>query len=287
MNFERIAPTIDVDRMRQSRVVVIGGAYGLAKDLVRCGLGSVALIDFDYIDSSNPARQDLNTIDVGRAKIEATAAELRRIDPDVEIETYLADFCALPNEQVEELLGQADLVIDAADSFPVHARVNLLATQLGTPALWIGLYRAARAGEIVYWVPGVTPACYRCVCVDRYRAFHAGGTKIGSVGGTILDLHLVDAIAGQIAVGILTRGVENRMGCIIEALGDRNLLQIKIDPEFRLNDRDVFRERLGDDPANFSFTTIALPMAPEADCPDCRAARALQTEAIEAEEAPR
>ena len=285
MNYERISPTIDVERMRQSRVVVIGGAYGLAKDLVRCGLGSVALIDFDYIDASNPARQDLNTIDIGRAKIEAVAAELKRINPSVEIETYLTDFCALPSEQLKEMLGQADLVIDAADSFPCHARVNLIATQLGTPAMWIGLYRAGRAGEIVYWVRGVTPACYRCICVDRYRAFHGGGAKISSAGGTILDLHLVDAIAGQIAAGILTRGADNRLGRIIEALGDRNLLQVKIDPDFHLNNRDVFRERLGEDPANFSFTTIALPMAPEPDCPDCRAVRALESEAVDIDEA--
>lgn len=277
MNFERIRPTIEVDRMRQSHITIIGGAYGLARDLVRCAGGAFTLIDFDYIDASNPARQDLNTTDIGRAKVEATAAAMRRANPEVEVETYLTDFCAMSREQMDELLGHTDLVIDAADSFPVHARVNQEATRLGKAALWIGMYRGGRAGEIVYWVPGVTPACYRCICSDRYRAFHssgAGGTRIGSVGGTILDLHLVDAIAGQIAVGILTRGADNRMGRMIEQLGNRNLLQIKIDPDYRLGEKDIFRQYLGDHPANFSFSTLALPMDPEPDCPDCRKALA-------------
>src|SRR5207244_876898 len=120
-----------------------------------------------------------------------------------------------------------------------------------------------------YWAPPATTACFRCICSSRYRAFYDQGsgngnaTHIPSTGGTILDLHLVDAIAGQIAVGILTAGAENRMGRLIEQLGNRNILQVKIDPEFRLGEKDIFGRYLGVDPANFSFTTIALPMEPE------------------------
>ncbi len=66
-------------------------------------------------------------------------------------------------------------------------------------------------------------------------------THIPSTGGTILDLHLVDAIAGQIAVGILTAGAENRMGRLIRQLGNRNLLQIKVDPEYRLGEKTSLR----------------------------------------------
>jgi len=93
--------------------------------------------------------------------------------------------------------------------------------------------------------------------------------SVSSNGGTILDLHLVDAIAGQIAVGILTRGADNRYGKLIDKLGNRNLLQVKIDPDWRLGDKDIFRRYLGDHPANFSFTTIALPMERDKNCPDC------------------
>jgi hypothetical protein len=163
----------------------------------------------------------------------------------------------------------------ATDCFPAQARGNQVALRLGIPAMWIGLYREGRAGEIVYHVQEVTPACYRCVCSKRYDAFaaqatpSANPTHVPSTGGTIFDLHLVDAIAGQIAVGILTSGADNRMGRLIRQLGNRNLLQVKSDPNYRLGERDIFGEYLGHHPANFSFTTIALPMEPEPHCPDC------------------
>lgn len=270
MNFHRIEPTIDVQTMQGSHVTFIGGAYGLAADFVRCGLGAATLIDYDRVDATNPARQDLNTEDVGRFKVQAVGEHLRRVNPAAEIETHVLNFCALSNEEIDELLGQTDLILDATDFFPVHARVNQIALRLNRPALWIGMYQGGRAGEIVYYVPEVTPACYRCICSSRYEAFGTGRASVSSTGGTILDLRLTDAVAGHIGIGILTRGADNRMGRLIEQLGDRNLLQVKIDPDYRLGDKDIFGHYLGDHPANFSFTTIALPMDREPDCPDCR-----------------
>jgi len=269
MNFDKIRPTIDVDAMQQRHVTIVGGAYGLARDLVRCGLGSITMVDFDRIDSTNPARQDLNHWDIGMYKVEAVTRDLRSINPEVEVDFLVRDFCELSRDEIEEHIGHSDLLIPATDFFPAQARGNTESLRLGIPAMWIGLYRAGRAGEIVYYIPGETPACYRCICSDRYAAHETGGTSVGSAGGTILDLHLVDAIAGQIAVGILTRGADNRMGRLIEKLGNRNLLQVKIDPDYRLGGKDIFGQYLGDHPANFSFTTIALPMERDENCPDC------------------
>jgi hypothetical protein len=279
MNFQRISSSIDVDRMQQSHATIIGGAYGLARDLVRCGLGALTYVDFDRVDNSNPARQDFDGGDAGLYKVEALAAALKRINPQVEITGLVRDFCEFGQEEFDAHFSHTDLFIFATDYFPAQARGNLQALRLSKPALWIGLYRQGRAGEIAYWAPDITPACYRCICSGRYRAFadqantdaSANQTQIPSTGGTILDLHLVDAIAGQIAVGLLTAGADNRMGRLIAQLGNRNLLQVKIDPEYRLGGKDIFGDHLGNDPANFSFTNIALAMEPEIDCPDCQA----------------
>jgi hypothetical protein len=166
--------------------------------------------------------------------------------------------------------GHTDSFIFATDFFPAQARGNREALRLHKAAVWPGMYRGGRAGECVHYAPGLTGACYRCICASRYKAFsEGGGVKIPSIGGTILDMHLVDAIVGQVAVGLLTRGSPNRMGQLIDKLGQRNLLQIKIDPDYRLGDRDIFGECLGNHPSNFSFTTIALPMVRDPNCPDC------------------
>jgi len=224
MNFDRIRPTINVDLLQQSHATVVGGAYGLTQDFVHSGLRSVTYVDFDRIDASNPARQDFNMTDLGHHKAEVLAAALKRINPEVEVNYLLRDFCDIGQDEFDLNFRHTDLFILATDFFPAQARGNLQALRLRKPAVWIGLYRGGRAGEIVYWAPGVTPACYRCVCSARYRAFAAQGsaasalqspaaandTHIPSTGGTIFDLHLVDAIAGQIALGLLTAGADDR-----------------------------------------------------------------------------
>lgn len=271
MNFNRIATTIDVETMQQSHVTMIGGAYGLCKDLVRCGLGSLTIVDFDRIAASNPARQDFYTSDLGKYKVKAISTELKKINPELEIEYHTRDYCAISQQEHDAIFGHTDLFVFGTDHFPAQARGNYEAVKMNKPAIWIGLYQGGRAGEVVYYVPGVTDACYRCICSRRYRAFRSNPTSVtvSSDGGTIFDLHFVDAIAGQLGAGIITLGAENRIGTLIEKLGNRNLLQMKMDPDYKLGNKDIFKQYLGDNPANFSFTTIALPMERDENCPDC------------------
>ncbi len=136
MNFDRIRPTIDVDRMQQSHVTIVGGAYGLAQDLVRCGLGSLTYVDFDRIDASNPARQDFNMTDLGRHKADALAEALKRINPAVEVNYLLRDFCEFDQEEFDLHFGHTDLFIFATDFFPAQARGNIEAVRLRKPAIF-------------------------------------------------------------------------------------------------------------------------------------------------------
>lgn len=271
MDYNRISPTVDVERLQQSHVTMIGGAYNLSNDLVRCGIGGISLDDFDTVSPSNIPRQDFSTMDIARHKVEVAAERIIRTNPEVEVESHVLNYCALSEEEHDRLFGHTNLFIFATDFFPAQARGSREATRLKIPALFIGLYSSGRAAEIIFWHPDLNLPCYRCICSSRYQAFAQGQGSISSIGGTIFDLRIADAVAGQIALGLLTHGADNRMGKLIAQLGNRNLLQIKIDPEYTLNDKDIFRQYLGDHPANFSFVTIALPMEREPNCPDCSA----------------
>lgn len=272
MNSERIESSIDVDRMKNAVVTSVGGCYGLCDGLVRDTLGKLNMIDFDHVDSSNPARQDFNSADLGQHKVKAAASGYLRINPELEIQCYTRDYCSFSPDEMDELFGDTDLFIFATDSFIAQAKGNVDVMRMNKPAIWIGLYREGRAGEIIYHVPGVTEACYRCICVDRYNAFYSkpANVHVGSSGATIHDLRFIDSIAGSLAVGILTRGAPNRFGQLIDKLGNRNLIQVRMDPDYRLGDKDIFGKYLGNNPANFSFNSIALTMERESDCPDCR-----------------
>ncbi len=276
LDTSRIESVIDVPRLAGKTVAIVGlgGAAKLACDLARCGIGKFLLIDFDTVEPSNVARQDHTADHIGWLKVDATAAEIRRVNPDAHITTLRHDFRELSPDVIDKCFAGVDVLVMATDSFPAQARGNELALRLGIPAVWIALYEGGQAGEVVWWHPGLDP-CFRCLCAGRYRAY-ANGTAapVTSRGACILDIRLPDSIAGMIVIGLLTSGAPNRFGRLIGQLGNRQFLQIKIDPLYGWNGRDIFREQLGIvdscDPY-FSFVTIARsdPDQGQLPCPDC------------------
>ena len=119
----------DEQRMlRDARVLVlgVGGMGGAAvQALVRAGVGEFALADVDTFELSNLNRQvfaDLDT--VGQDKAAATEAAMRRINPEVRVTRYGADWVA----RLDELLPRHAVAINGMDDL----------------AAGIALYRAAR-----------------------------------------------------------------------------------------------------------------------------------------------
>lgn len=280
MNYTRLLSSIDVDRLQGSRVAVVGtgGGRDLACDLVRCGVGSMDLYDIDLVEEVNLARQGFLVGDVGLAKVEATAKALRAINPGVTVNTSTADITRMNDVEIDTRFSGVDLLILATDRFTAQAKGNEIAQRLSIPAVWIGLYAGGLGGEVIFWHPEVD-ACFRCLCAKRYEAHarvSAGQVSLDptSDGATIFDIHLVDAIAGQIAIGLLTRCSDTRYGRLIAGLGDRNFLQVKIDPGFEIGGRDVVGEVLGvlGSDAWFAWSTIVRrdPDRGQLPCEDCR-----------------
>jgi molybdopterin/thiamine biosynthesis adenylyltransferase len=121
--------TPDQQRMlREGRVFVcgVGGMGGAAiQSLVRAGVGSLALADMDVFETSNLNRQLFATLDtVGRPKIAATSAAIARINPDIGLTTYGAEWV----EQLDAILPVHRVVINGMDDL----------------AAGVALYRKAR-----------------------------------------------------------------------------------------------------------------------------------------------
>ncbi len=203
---------------------------------------------------------------------------IERINSEAEVVSLTRDFTAMTDEEIDATFGEINLFIFATDRFAAQARGNQVALRLGVSALWVGLDRGGRAGEIIFWHPELD-ACFRCLTPKRFEAqanARARGELLDppSDGATIFDIQLLDAIAGMLALGLLTRGSDNRFGQLIEKLGDRNFLQIKIDPDWMLQDRDVVREQLGiaeECDSYFAWNTIVRrdPDRGQLPCPDC------------------
>ena len=276
MNTARINGAIDTRALARKRVaqVGVGGGAGLCRDLVRCGVGAVDLIDKDAVGEENLCRQEHMCDQVGTSKPAALEAELRRINPAVCVTRWERDVCDFSDDEVSAIFSDVDVLVAATDSHAAQARVNQMALLLDRPVVFAGLYRGGRAGDVTFWRPGL-PSCYRCLFPSRYAAFERGQADPPSDGATAMDVKLFDAIAAMVVVGLLTAGADNRFGRLIDRLGDRQCLQVKIDPDWSIGGMDPVRKYLGvpdESDGYVSFCTAARrDPDPGGRCPDCRA----------------
>jgi molybdopterin/thiamine biosynthesis adenylyltransferase len=115
-------------RLRAARVLIcgVGGMGGAClQTLTRAGVGNFAIADFDVFDVSNLNRQVFANLDtVGISKIEATVAQLKRINPEVQLETMGAEW----TKRLDQLLEHYKVVVNGMDDI----------------AAGIALYRKAR-----------------------------------------------------------------------------------------------------------------------------------------------
>lgn len=149
-------------KLQESSVAIVGcGALGtvIASALVRAGVGRVRIIDRDFIETHNLHRQILfNEEDIKNELPKAIAAEhhLRQINSEVEVEGVVAD---LNYSNIENLLGDFDLVLDALDNFETRLLINDVTLKHKIPWIYGGVISSL--GMTKNFFPGET-ACFRC-----------------------------------------------------------------------------------------------------------------------------
>lgn len=146
-----------------SRVALCGcGALGtvLANHLARAGVGSIRVIDRDFIETHNLQRQvlfDEQDVADNLPKAEAAARKMRAINSTVEVEPVVTD---LDHTNILELVGDADLILDGTDNFETRYLINDAAVKLGKPWIYGGVIGSE--GQTMTIIPGQTP-CLRCL----------------------------------------------------------------------------------------------------------------------------
>ena len=156
-------------RISAARVAVVGlGALGSvqAELLARAGVGTLRLLDRDFVEASNLQRQTLyDEADAAEAlpKAVAAARRLARVNSLIQLEPIVAD---LTPRNCEELLAGMDLILDGTDNFETRYLLNDFAVQHGIP--WIYGAAVASYGIKLAILPGRT-ACFRCVYPESPR----------------------------------------------------------------------------------------------------------------------
>jgi adenylyltransferase/sulfurtransferase len=144
-------------------VAVVGvGATGAAAAslLARAGVGTLTLIDRDFVEESNLQRQVLFDEADARdslAKSEAARRKIAAFNSETEVRAHVADIVPA---NIHELLRGSDIVLDATDNFETRYLINDYAVEQSKP--WI--YAAAVGSYAVTMniIPGET-ACLACI----------------------------------------------------------------------------------------------------------------------------
>ncbi|ACK89703.1 thiazole biosynthesis adenylyltransferase ThiF [Bacillus thuringiensis serovar pingluonsis] len=165
-------------KIREKHVLIIGaGALGSANAemFVRAGVGTVTIVDRDYVDWSNLQRQQLyEESDVKNNLPKAVAAKkrLEEINSEVRVKALVQDVTA---EELEELVTNVNVMIDATDNFETRFIVNDIAQKYSIP--WIYGACVGSYGLSYTILPSKTP-CLSCLL----QSIPLGGATCDTAG---------------------------------------------------------------------------------------------------------
>ena len=182
-------------KLKQSKVAVVGvGGLGSvsALYLALAGVGFLRLIDQDTVELHNLHRQVLYSLESLRyPKVEVAAHSIRSLNPHVEVEPIPENIRV---ENVEELIGGVDAVVDGLDNMRTRYLINRVCAEHGIPYVFgaaIGL-----EGNLSVFAPPETP-CLECVLPnledDQLPTCNTRGV-LGSTTGIIGALQAMETI---------------------------------------------------------------------------------------------
>lgn len=149
------------ERLKRAKIF-IAGAGGLGSPisiyLAAAGVGNIVIVDRDAVELSNLNRQILHwEKDVGAKKAASAREKLNAMNSDICVEAIAG---TLDEDNVFDLVGNADLIIDAMDNFPMRYLLNRTALKKNIPFIHgaiNGFY-----GQATTVLPGRS-ACLRCI----------------------------------------------------------------------------------------------------------------------------
>jgi molybdopterin/thiamine biosynthesis adenylyltransferase len=193
-------------KLAAARVAIVGcGATGsaLAGLLARAGIGTLRIIDRDYVEPSNLQRQSLFDEKDASDSLPKAIAAVRKIaafNSQIVAEPKVED---LIPANIEALLEGMELILDGTDNFETRYLINDYAVERSLP--WI--YSAAVGSYTVTLniLPGQT-ACLACLFPDSPRGMVETCETSGILNSAV---NLIASIAATEALKILIGGANH------------------------------------------------------------------------------
>ena len=184
------------ERLKQSHIFIAGaGGLGspIAIYLAVAGVGTITIVDMDVVDQSNLNRQILHSDrDIGKKKTVSALEKLREYNSDITVNAVDTTITA---ENIRELVGRADGIVDAMDNYPVRYLLNSVAVEKKIPFFHGAIH--GFYGQATTILPGKTP-CLECIFpkAPPKEVFPVVGATPGVIG-TVQATEVIKYLTGQ------------------------------------------------------------------------------------------
>lgn len=181
----------ETQRKLKDSTVFIAGAGGLGSPvsmyLAVAGVGHIRICDYDSPDWTNLNRQILHNHNrLGTNKAVSAAQTLSELNPDIRVTAFTDK---IVEENVDELIGESDIVLDCMDNFPTRYVLNASAMRKGIPLVFGSIW--GMEGRLSFIKPPETP-CLQCMFPEAppSEVFPV----VGATPGVIGSLQALEAI---------------------------------------------------------------------------------------------
>lgn len=196
----------------KSKHAVLIGAGGLGSNsanlLVRMGIGSIDIIDFDTIDKTNLHRTSVfSEQDIGKYKAIVLTEKLQKVNSEVHLKAINTK---ITSKNIAMVLHDADIIIDGTDNIPLRQEINKTAIQQNIPWVYAGVY--GTVGMVMAIIPKKT-ACFYCITQNIALPKKTEIPVLGTLPATIATLQCNETIKillGKQPAGLLIYDVWNQ-----------------------------------------------------------------------------
>jgi molybdopterin/thiamine biosynthesis adenylyltransferase len=184
-----------------SRAGGVGGT--VAYYLAAAGIGRLVIAHAGDVKPSDLNRQLLMTTDwLGKPRTESIPRRLRELNPHVEVHCVAEN---ISEDNVDALVQQVDLVVDAAPLYEERFAMNRAAVQQRKPLVECAMYDFD--AQLTTIIPGQTP-CLRCLYPADPPNWKREFPVFGAVSGMIASMAAVEVIKLVTGIG---QPLTNRM----------------------------------------------------------------------------
>jgi len=214
-------------KILNSKVLIVGiGGLGcpVAEFLARAGVGTLGLVDHDFINISNIHRQSLfNTFDLNKSKVKIAKKKLKEINPEIKINEY--NLKVNPSN-FTKIIKNYDYIVDGSDNFETKFLINDFSLKF-KKFLVVGAISKFDGHVFTFDFKNKKNSCLRCFFQEENISDEVLNCEHGGILGTVAGI-VGNLQANEILKQILNIGKNLNNKILIVDLLNLDFRKVKI-----------------------------------------------------------